>query len=323
MVARLTIITPVFNDWPCVATLLERLDAALEACGERADVLIVDDGSTEAAESEPALGRLWAALERVEVLELRCNLGHQRAIALGLCHLSRAGEPARVAVMDGDGQDRPEDLPELLRAFEACGGKRVVFAERAKRLESLWFQAFYQMYRVLHRLLTGIEVRVGNFSVCPWPAVRRLAVMGELWNHYAACVFRSRLPYSTVKIDRGARIRGKSAMNFVALAAHGLSAISVYGDAVAVRVLTACSVGVLALAGCIAAVALAGAAEAWTLGTLLAGMLWLAQAVPLGIGFALRSLANRSATYVIPEQVYPAYVSGVREWKSRNVGEER
>ena len=99
------------------------------------------------------------------------------------------------------------------------------------------------MYCNLHWVLTGIRVRVGNFSVIPQPMLRRLVVVSDLWNHYAASVFNSRLPYVTVPTERGRRVHGRSKMNFVGLMVHGLAAISVYRDRVLVRLLI---VGVLA-----------------------------------------------------------------------------
>src|SRR5581483_7157655 len=114
-----------------------RIDRAL--AGRRASVLIVDDASTEAAPQE------WPAcdsIEAIEILHLRCNLGHQRAIALGLYHVHEFSDADAVIVMDGDGEDRAEDLPLLLDEFERGGRREVVFAARAKRMESLFFQAF-------------------------------------------------------------------------------------------------------------------------------------------------------------------------------------
>lgn len=99
------------------------------------------------------------------------------------------------------------------------------------------FRFFYQLYRQLHRLLTGIPVQIGNFSVLPLPLARRLTVVSELWNHYAAAVVHARLPIEMVDAPRGHRLHGQSRMNFVALVSHGVSAMSVFGDRIGVRAL--------------------------------------------------------------------------------------
>ena len=89
----------------------------------------------------------------------------------------------------------------------------------------------------MHYILTGIPVKVGNFSIVPYKRLSALVLVSELWNHYAAAVFSSRLPYVTLPTSRGKRLSGKSTMNFTALVLHGLSAISVFTDIAGVRLL--------------------------------------------------------------------------------------
>jgi hypothetical protein len=123
-------------------------------------------------------------------------LGHQRAIAIGLYYMHQLLPVDAIVVMDGDGEDRPADIPGLLSAL-AEGGGCMVFAARAKRLERPIFRFFNRLYRVIHWVLTGITVRVGNFSVIPRASLDRLMVSSDLWNHYlplrfaAGCRFAS------------------------------------------------------------------------------------------------------------------------------------
>ena len=78
---------------------------------------------------------------------------------------------------------------------------------------------------------------MGNFSIIPRPRLASLVVVSEMWNHYAAAAFKSRQPLCTVPTQRAKRLDGKSKMNFVNLVVHGLSAISVYGELVGIRLL--------------------------------------------------------------------------------------
>src|SRR5262249_31404034 len=142
--------------------------------------------------------RQWSAIEQVRLLELRRNVGHQRAIVLGLAYLHRRNECDAVVVMDADGEDLPSDVPRLVEQFEAAGRRAIVFAERRRRTESLLFRVFYWLYRQLHVVLTGLRVRVGNFCIMPASAVASLVAVPETWNHVAAAVFKSRLPYETL-----------------------------------------------------------------------------------------------------------------------------
>jgi hypothetical protein len=240
--ASLAILIPNFNDWESVRLLLPGLDRAMTDWDGQVSVLVVDDASTEPMPQDWP-GQSFSALNSVEILHLRSNQGHQRAIALGLYHLHEFTAANAVVVMDGDGEDRPEDVPELLRAFAANAaagdGSQVVFAARTKRMESLSFRLCYQAYRLIHQALTGVVVQVGNFSVVSRPAMARLMAVPDLWNHYAASVYRARLPRTLVPLPRGRRLAGESKMNFVSLLIHGLSAMSVFSDQVSARLLTA------------------------------------------------------------------------------------
>ncbi len=143
--------------------------------------------------------------------------------------------------------------PVLLAELEKTGEREVVFAARTKRMESWSFRLNYHAYRLVHRLLTGIEVRVGNFSVVPRSALTRLMAVPDLWNHYAAAVFRARLPRRLLPLPRGRRLAGTSKMNFVSLLIHGLTAMSVFSDQVSARLLTAAA-GFAALSASLIAV---------------------------------------------------------------------
>jgi hypothetical protein len=234
----IAIILPVYNDWAAFSGLMGNLDAALGSKGRKARVLVVDDGSTEAAPTkiQPANAR---AIHQIECLKLRRNVGHQRAICIGLAYLEEHWNSDTIVVMDADGEDDPDDLLRMLDRWDADGGSKVVFAERRRRSESLVFRFCYFLYRLAHRALVGRDIRVGNFSVLARRHLRALVVTPELWAHYAASVFVARLPTAFVPTNRASRLAGRSGMNFVALVVHGLSALAVWSDIVATRVVTA------------------------------------------------------------------------------------
>ena len=229
---------PIYDDWEAVALLLAQLDGVLVQTGMHASILLVDDGSLVPVSRQIA-DRPYQAVDRIDVLSLRQNVGHQRAIAIALAYVHDRLEPAVTVVMDGDGEDAPRDVPRLVTRLHELGDGAIVFAERRRRSEQLAFRVFYSLYRLLHRLLTGIPVRVGNFSAVPAALLSRLVVVSELWNHYAAAVFKARLPRDTVPTERAPRLCGESRMNFVALVGHGLSALSVHAELIGVRLLVA------------------------------------------------------------------------------------
>src|ERR1035441_6941387 len=302
---RITVLMPVRDDWPSASELLRRLDETLIAFPCDLHVLLVDDGSVQQCKKTDFPSQ-FAVIKSVSILRLRRNLGHQRAIAIGIVHASQAISCDAVLVMDADGEDTPEGALELLRAFsESHHGSRAIFAERTRRTESLVFRLSYKSYKVLHRLMTGISVRVGNFSILPAAYLSTLVVMSELWNHYAAAVFRSGLLFTTIPIPRGYRITGTSRMNFVSLVVHGMSAISVFSDIVGVRMLIASMAGsLMAVLGVLAVVAIRlftdRAVPGWatyTIGTLI---VILIQFVAMATSFTFTMLSNRAALSFVP-----------------------
>ena len=240
---KFIICIPVYNDWEALAVLIERLDHALAMLDNRVSLLIVDDGSTEGAPAK--FSKALSNIDKIEIIHLHRNLGHQRAIAMGLAYIYANHECQAVLLMDGDGEDDPRDVKTLIERCSKWSFRKIIFARRSKRHDGIVFRMGYISYKIVHYLLTGIRVEVGNFSIIPYHLLRRLMGVSEIWNHYAAAVFHAKLPLEKVSIARGERILGKSKMNLISLVVHGMSAISVFGETVAVRVL--CLVSLLML----------------------------------------------------------------------------
>ena len=230
---------PLRDDWASARELIQQIDQAVAAEFRHSlNILLVDDASIEPCKPSDFKYSL-SVVQTIRVLRLRRNLGHQRAIAVGLAFIEHNQPCDAVMVMDADGEDTPQGVVALLKAFHENHQAKAVFAARSRRSESLGFRVFYRIYKMLHLWLTGIEVKVGNFSILPYAFLNTLVVYPELWSHYAAAMFRSRLSFTTIPIARGSRIAGVSRMNFISLVTHGLSAISVFGDVVGARLLVA------------------------------------------------------------------------------------
>ena len=311
---NVVVLIPVRDDWVSVTELLRRLDQTVSSHPYVIDILLVDDCSVESL----CVGELsshFAALRSIRTLRLRRNLGHQRAIAIGLVHIETEIPCDAVLVIDGDGEDTPGGALQLLNTFS---GKNAIFAKRSRRTESFVFRVFYQLYKMLHRMLTGVKVEVGNFSVLPSSYLRTLVVMSELWNHYGAAVFRSGLPFTTTPIQRGHRIAGKSKMNIVSLTAHGMSAISVFGDVAGVRLLIASIAGALmASFGLVAVIWIrfftSRAIPGWA--TYAAGVLAiiLIQFVIMASSFTFTFLSDRISQSFVPLRDCGVFVEGSQD----------
>lgn len=235
---------PVYRDWDCASEVCQALDKKLQRLPHvDAGVLLIDDGNPHGIEGwVPPSKR--CALSQITALRLRRNLGHQRAICVGLCYVYSHLPCDAVLVMDADGEDRVEDAVRLIE-LEIAKPSTVFFAERRRRLEGTGFRIGYQLFRATHWLLTGVSVRVGNFSIVPHEALARLTCMSELWNHFAGAVFKSKLQFDCIPMDRGVRVKGRSHMNLVSLVAHGISGIATFSETVATRILISNMVGIV------------------------------------------------------------------------------
>ncbi len=308
---RVVFLIPMFNDWAAAELLLKDLDLTLNKYPMPAEILLIDDGSTLPMPAE-FTQREFTALRSVDILRLRRNLGHQRAIAVGLVFVYLNLSCRAVVVMDADGEDRPSDVPLLVERFNQAGQLSIIFAARAKRLEHASFRALYQIYRIVHWLLTGDPVRVGNFSIVPFESLSKLVVVPEIWNHYAAAVIRSRLTFESIPIARGKRLVGQSKMNFIALLLHGLSAFFVYGDIVGARLLVGIALA-LVLELVLVAIGL-GTRFTTNLSLYLAVILGiiLLQAIPITLILVFTVIGSRASFGFLPIRDCPYFVDNIQ-----------
>jgi hypothetical protein len=173
---------------------------------------------------------------------LRRNVGHQKAIAIGLSYLSQYVLPDQaIIVMDSDGEDLPASIAQLVAALDDPQVD-IAVAQRRRRVETLKFKGAYVLYKLLFKLLTGRNINFGNFMAMKARSLRRLTAMQELPLHLAATTLISKLRIRHVIIDRGPRYAGQSKMNLVGLVLHAFRALMVFAEDVLVRVGLACSI---------------------------------------------------------------------------------
>ncbi|MBG6210785.1 hypothetical protein IWQ49_005468 [Labrenzia sp. EL_126] len=248
---RIVIVTPVYEDFEASSRLFKELQAEL---GDSVYIVAVDDGSVRQPLDTSGLDEAGA---RGAVLKLRRNVGHQKAIAIGLGYVSthvQAGQS--IVVMDSDGEDLPASIPQLLKSLQP-EQVDVVVARRKSRVETLRFKTFYAIYKRLFRVVTGRTISFGNFMAMKPAGVRRLSAMPELSIHVASAVLASKLRIDTCPLDRGPRYAGQSKMNFVGLALHGFKGMMVFAEDVLVRVgIASAIVAILSVLGGMTAVML-------------------------------------------------------------------
>lgn len=230
----IAVVIPVYNDWMSFEVLIEKLGEIALQGNLRIKVIAVDDGSVDG--SHPTFRKTLNGIGSIEIVHLIRNLGHQRAIAVGLAVLKAKDLNIPVVVMDCDGEDNPADLLRLLAEHDKNPGY-IIFAHRARRSENIIFRVFYTLFKLFFRIFTGKSISFGNYSLIPASALKRVVYLQEIWNHFAAGIMHSGLQWKTIPTTRSHRYFGKSHMNMISLVLHGLSAISVYIEIVYVRLL--------------------------------------------------------------------------------------
>jgi polyisoprenyl-phosphate glycosyltransferase len=305
------IVIPLYNDWDALDLLLKEIKKSVSVeLFSKFSFVIVDDCSSILCDIQRFAGY------DLSIIRLWRNVSHQKAIALGISYLTQTSDFEKVIVMDSDGEDRPSDLQHLYEASLQEPDK-IIFAKRAKRSEGLVFRIGYLIYKSLFGLLTGKVIEFGNFSILPFRQAQKLAYVSEIWNHFPGGIIRSKLPYSSIPIERGTRLAGKSKMNFVSLVLHGLSAVSVHLDTVAVRILIG-SLLMTAIAGIGAIIVVIirilspqNASPGWATTLVSASIIIIFQALLSSLFLIFTVLNYRTQKHFIPAKEYADFIEKV------------
>lgn len=225
----LIILVPVYNDADCLKILCNN-SIFQELSALNIQMVIVNDGSATFDFNKNLYNF------PIDVLHLHANLGHQKALAIGLAYIHRHKQALNIVVMDADGQDEPRDMLLLLKTSSLASGT-IVFAERIKRKESYEFRIGYKIYKLLFKLLTGYTINFGNFVLIPFDYLGKLVYKNDIWHHLAAGIIKSNLPLVSIPMERNRRFTGESKMNFSKLVLHGFGAIAVFVEYVSTRLL--------------------------------------------------------------------------------------
>jgi len=221
---------PVFFDTISFRKLRENLLRETRSFG-KAQFYLLDDSA--GADSE--VRKLQ--FDDLKVVEMPFNMGHQRALVYGLRNFLKSNDPSIIVVtLDGDGEDCPEDFPKLIKAYEENESTHsIVLAFRTKRQESLIFKCFYLLYKSIFRILTGTVIQTGNFALMPATALKKIISHPYFDLAYSSTLLSLGAKLVFVPCARGMRYEGKSKMNFLRLALHGLSMLMPFIDKIAVR----------------------------------------------------------------------------------------
>ena len=228
---KITILIPVYNDWQSVFKLLEDINSQVSILNAEFSVIIVNDASTEGR------GKFSANinnLKSVQIINMKENKGHARCNAAGLKYLNEKENFDYIIPMDGDGEDRPEELNLLIKKIKDYPDA-VITANRVKRSEGFIFKFCYLAHKFLTLIFTGQSIKYGNYSCLPKSIVNEMVNESSTWSSFSGSLAKITKDRKSIPSERGARYFGPSKMSFINLLQHSLAIIAVFKITLLIR----------------------------------------------------------------------------------------
>jgi hypothetical protein len=228
---KIKILIPVYNDWQSVFKLLENINSEISGLEHEFSTIIVNDASTE---SKPELALNLDNLNSIKIINMKENQGHARCNAAGLKHIFEKEEFDYVIPMDGDGEDRPEEIKQLIDNLNYHPDKPIV-GERIKRSEGIFFKFCYFVHKLITYTFTGQSIKYGNYTCLPKSIVEKMINEKATWSSFSGALAKIIKDRAIIPSERGTRYFGPSKMSFKNLIIHSLSIISVFRTNVLIR----------------------------------------------------------------------------------------
>ena len=221
---KFKILIPVYNDWQSVFKLLENINLNISNVDHEISVIIINDASNHDRNNEDIN---LENISSIKILNMRTNQGHARCIATGLKYIFEKEDFDYVIPMDGDGEDRPEEIKEFINQIQNSNGRPIV-GERIKRSERVLFKVCYELHKLITFTFTGKTIKFGNFTCLPKSTVEKLVNDKATWNSFSGSLTKIENNLISIPSIRGTRYFGPSKMSFYNLIKHSLSIISVF-----------------------------------------------------------------------------------------------
>jgi len=229
--SKIKILIPVYNDWQSVFKLLEDINTQASLLNDEFSVIIVNDASTE---SRPEFSADLKNLKSIQIMNMKENKGHARCNAAGLKHINEKEDFDYTILMDGDGEDRPEEISLLVEKIKDYPDA-VVTANRIKRSEGFIFKFCYLAHKYLTLVFTGQTIKYGNYSCLPKSAVNAMVNEPATWSSFSGSLAKTAKDKKFIPSERGTRYFGSSKMSFINLLKHSLSIIAVFKTTLLIR----------------------------------------------------------------------------------------
>ena len=221
---KIYLLIPLYNDWISLNKLLKTIDKKINNKKNNVNVLIVNDCSTEKSKRSK---HQFSNIKSVKVVNLKKNLGHDRAISIGLNILQKREKFDYVITMDSDGEDNPKYIKSFIEKIHQDKNV-IIVAKRNKRSVSLLFNVLYNLHLMILFIFVGKWVNFGGFNCLSKLAVKNLLKEKTLWGNYSATIAICRSKIKFLNTNRSKRYFGPSKMNYFKLFLHSLSILAVF-----------------------------------------------------------------------------------------------
>ena len=228
---KYVILIPIYNDRESLIKLIENINLEAKDLNSEVSIVIINDASSHQLTDEY---QNIENINSIEIINMRENRGHTRCIASGLKYIFKKKEFDYVIPMDGDGEDRPEEIKNFIQFAEQSNDKSII-GERVKRSESLIFKLCYQAHKIITSTFTGQSIKFGNFTCLSKITVEKMLNEKATWNSFSGSLKKVEKDLISIPSIRGARYFGPSKMSFFNLLKHSLSIISVFRKTVLIR----------------------------------------------------------------------------------------
>ncbi len=228
---KIIILIPVFNDFKSASKLIEEIDINISELKTSFSIIVVNDASTEEKILET---KNLNNIKSLKLINMRNNKGHARCIAAGLKHISENEDFDYVIPMDGDGEDRPEEIKNFVEKIKDNPNQSIV-GERVKRSESLVFKVCYFFHKIITFTFTGKFIKFGNYTCLTKKTVKKLIEDKATWSSFSGSLAKNEIDLIKSPSIRGSRYFGPSKMSFINLINHSLAIIAVFKTGVIFR----------------------------------------------------------------------------------------
>ena len=225
------ILIPIYNDRESLTKLIEDINFEVKDLTSQISIIVVNDASSQQiTDNYPNTENINV----IEIINMKENRGHARCIASGLKYIFENKEFDFIIPMDGDGEDRPEEIKDFIQLADRSDDKTIV-GERTKRSESLFFKICYQSHKLLTLGFTGHSIKFGNFTCLSKSTIKKMLNEKATWNSFSGSLKKVEKDLLSIPSERGTRYFGPSKMSFFNLLKHSLSIISVFRKTVLIR----------------------------------------------------------------------------------------